>query len=133
MWSSSHFLYPFWAVKRSANEADCNCSVVEVMVRNLRSISLRGAKREPSVVTFEVLIPIIRNCKEIKEGEELVVHWAPSIQQSTDKRKMTSWGDQARAQLAAEKKKRELLCFFASSVEESELRQFFCTELADVS
>ena len=75
------------------------------MLRTLRTICLPGLQREPSVVTFEVRVPIITNSQDIAAGEELLVLWNPTRVQAASKRKLTGWDDQVRAQLAAEKKK----------------------------
>ncbi|MCP4242724.1 MAG: hypothetical protein GY772_19380 [bacterium] len=82
-WKPCNFPWPFWAVRRSDDPAQCNCVLRGVTVNSVstfglgRAVDGEGAPSGTAVSPSELVIEMMTNDRDIEKDEELVVFWPP--------------------------------------------------------
>ena len=101
-WNSTHFPWPFWLITRASTQVECNCVLQTCTSRQITTCSCQG--RDPLVDDMEAMVPVMVNDKDIKQGDELIVHWIPwSKPKQKTQATRKSWVDAAEAALKRKK------------------------------
>ena len=78
-WKDTDFPWPFWLVRRSMIQDECNCTIVSYTTRQVSTFSAPsdegGSKPKCLIDTVEVSVPLLCNTKALAVGDELVVFW----------------------------------------------------------
>jgi len=106
-WTSKHFPHPFWVVQKTEAVERANCVLLPVTIRSVCSFAVDLSTNvevpagEPVADAAIVQTFVMKNTKEIKKGEELVVHW-PAAKDTAKKNKapaLSTWKDDAAKQI----------------------------------
>ena len=62
---------PFWLVRKTQNAEEANLKMENVMFKGNYQLTIRPS----SAADFSLGLPILKNSKPIKEGDELVALW----------------------------------------------------------
>ena len=105
-WLPSHFMHPFWCMRKVSELEKANCIIKQCHVRVMRTLAVQVDEIDPVVAAADIQFPVIVPCKAIKSGEELLVHWVQRsmAKPSINKRKTQTWHDQEQRKLNEEKK-----------------------------
>ena len=97
-WKSTHFPWPFWAVRRLGSDAGTNCKLQWITVNTVHTGSEKSIMPEAVVDAYDVTLPVLINTADVSSGDELVAHWPTTT--TPPKRQgpqytVTTWASQA--------------------------------------
>ena len=97
-WKATHFMWPFWVVRRSVSDAGTNCKLQMVTVNAIHTGSEKTILPEAVVNAYDVTFPVMVNTKDVDKGDELVCHWpaAPAPKRAPPTYKVATWSSQAK-------------------------------------
>ena len=72
---ATHFMWPFWVVRRSVSGAGTNCKLQWVTVNTVHTGSEKSILPEAVVDAYDVTLPVLINTEDVRKGDELVCHW----------------------------------------------------------
>jgi hypothetical protein len=101
-WKATHFLWPFWVVRRSDSGSGTNCKLQWVTVNTVHAGSEKAIMPEAIVNAYDVSLPVLVNTEDIRKGDELVCHW-PDLSSRAPKRAqpkytVSTWASQVKKQ-----------------------------------
>ena len=77
---TSAWITPFWVIRRSQDESECNCALAEIDSNTITTIGAGGPMLKvssPRLVTDNQLrLPVITNTRDVAADTELVIHFA---------------------------------------------------------
>ena len=94
---------PFWAARRCSDKQQCNSALAEVrdsIVHSLASVERTRPKAMRHITSEDVLVHVLVNTSEIREGDEIVLFTAkrdPAVEvKASQGKRSRTWIDEAR-------------------------------------
>jgi hypothetical protein len=100
-WKATHFMWPFWVVRRSVSDAGTNCKLQWVTVNTVHTGSEKPIIPEAVVNAYDVTLPVLINTEDVRKGDELVCHWpvaSTAPKRAPPKYTVSTWASQVKRQ-----------------------------------
>ena len=98
-WKATHFLWPFWVVRRSDSGSGTNCKLQWVTVNTVHTGSEKPIIPEAVVNAYDVTLPVLINTEDVRKGDELVCHWPVAFtapKRAPPKYTVSTWASQVK-------------------------------------
>ena len=88
-WKANSYAHLFWLIGRDDDEEKWNCEMFNAEVTQATTMRLVNSGVQARAWT--VTIPLLRNTRAVKKGEELVLKWAQPKKPAKAKARPETW------------------------------------------